>query len=96
MLKTTKFDIYKHLKTEKDIKEYLEVVFENYSAEPDFITDALGVAAKARGMLKTAKETGLSRVGLYRSLTRGGDPKISTVSKVAHTLGYRLALVPLR
>jgi len=37
-----------------------------------------------------AKETGLSRESLYRSLSAGGNPSFATVLKVAKALGLRL------
>ena len=55
-----------------------------------FIADALGVAARARGMGKVAQATGLSRESLYRSLSIDGNPEFGTVLSVMAALGIRL------
>ena len=92
MTKIREWDIADHLKSEKDVAEYLDAAFALGDAE--YIPAALGAAARARGMLKTAKDTGLDRSALYRSLSKGGDPRYSTIDKIARTMGYRLSLVP--
>jgi probable addiction module antidote protein len=47
-------------------------------------------------MLAVAKATGLNRSNLYQSLTKQGDPKISTVSKLIKSFGLSLAVVPTK
>lgn len=59
-------------------------------ANPASFIDALGKLAKARGMAVVAKDTGLSRESLYRSLSVGGNPEFATVMKVMASLGLRL------
>jgi probable addiction module antidote protein len=54
--------------------------------------DALGNAARARGMSQVAKETGLARESLYRSLASGGNPEFNTVLRVLAAMGLRLAV----
>jgi len=90
MVKLTEWDTAKHLRNEAEIEDYLAVVFED--GDPKLIARALGDAARARGMLATAKKTGLDRAGLYRSLTKDGDPRLSTITKVINSLGYQLCL----
>jgi probable addiction module antidote protein len=94
MLKTKKFDVIDYLKTEKDIKEYLEVVLEE--GDYEFIPVALADIARARkAMTSAAKAAGVTRTNLYQSLSKSGRPAFETVAKVAHSLGYRLTLVPI-
>jgi hypothetical protein len=38
----------------------------------------LGVVARARGMMKLAKETGITRAGLYKALSPKGNPSFET------------------
>ena len=94
MLKTTKFDIVDYLKTEKDIQEYLEVFFDegDYAHIPLALAD---IARARKAMTKAAKAAGVSRTSLYQSLSEEGHPAFETVAKVAHSLGYKLMLVPL-
>jgi probable addiction module antidote protein len=92
------WDIFAELKTKEDINGFVEASIEaaKDDTDPSLLAYALGVAAKARGMLETAHVTGLDRAGLYRSFAKGGDPRISTFDKVARSLGYRLSLVPVK
>jgi probable addiction module antidote protein len=41
-------------------------------------------------MTQVAKETGLARESLYRSLVNGGNPEFATVLKVLAAVGLRL------
>ncbi|MDR3170388.1 MAG: putative addiction module antidote protein [Treponema sp.] len=92
------WDIFEELKTKEDIDGFVEASIEaaQDDTDPSLLAHALGVAAKARGMLETANEIGLDRAGLYRSFVKGGDPRISTFDKVARSLGYQLSLIPVK
>ncbi len=95
MLKLSKFEVTDHLKTEKDIEEYINVVFEE--GDDQFLPVALADIAKARkAMTSAAKAAGVTRTNLYQSLSEDGNPAFETVAKVAKSLGYRLALVPVK
>lgn len=56
------------------------------------VIEKLGDIAKAHGMSHVAKEAGLARESLYRSLNIGGNPEFSTVMKVISSLGMRLSI----
>lgn len=60
------------------------------AGDPASVVDALGGIARARGMSQVAKDTGLARESLYRSLTAGGNPEFATVLKVMASVGLRL------
>jgi probable addiction module antidote protein len=87
-LKTIPWDSAAYLKTESDISDYLEAVFED--GDPALIADALGIVARAKGMTKIARATGLGRESLYKALSPGGNPELATVLKVMHALGLKL------
>jgi len=94
MPKTRKFEVLDYLKTEEDIKEYLDVVLEE--GDYKFLPVALADIARARkAMSAAAKAAGVTRTNLYQSLSEDGRPAFETVAKVAHSLGYRIALLPL-
>ena len=94
MLKTKKFDVIDFLKTEKDISEYLNVVLEEKDYK--YLPVALADIARARkAMSVAAKAAGVTRTNLYQSLSEEGHPAFETVAKVAHSLGYKITLVPL-
>jgi len=46
-------------------------------------------------MSVAAKAAGVTRTNLYQSLSEEGHPAFETVAKVAHSLGYKITLVPL-
>jgi probable addiction module antidote protein len=94
MLKTTRFDIVDYLKTEKDMRRYLEGVFDEN--DPEFIPVALGDLARARKRMAAAAEAaGIARPNMYRALSRKGRPSFATVARAINALGYRLSVVPL-
>ena len=95
-LKTTPWDSAEYLKTEADISAYLDACFEEAGDDPAFLVHALGVAARARNMSQLARDTGLTREGLYKALSSSGNPSFGTVLKVADAMGYRFALVSKR
>ncbi len=50
----------------------------------------LGTSHGQKGMSKVAKDSGLSRESLFRTLSTDGNPSFATVLKVARALGMRL------
>jgi len=86
--KTIPWDSAKHLKTDEDIANYLEAVFED--GDPALITHALGVIARAKGMSQIAQAAGLGRESLYKALSPEGNPEFATVLKVMRALGLKL------
>jgi probable addiction module antidote protein len=88
---TFRFDIAEHLETEEDIRGFLSEVAAT-GDEADFI-HALSIAARAKGMSGIAREAGVTRASLYKSLADGGNPRFDTISKVTKALGCKLAVV---
>jgi probable addiction module antidote protein len=90
MTKFSKYDTADYLKTDEDISAYLEAVMEEGGDDPAYIAHALGVIARARNISKLARDTGLSREGLYKAISGTGNPSFATVLKIAKALGLRL------
>jgi probable addiction module antidote protein len=88
--KYTRFDAADYLNSEKDIQAFLEASFDG--GDQEHITRALGAIARARGMSKIARKTGISREGLYKALSGEGNPEFATILSVIHALGYKLAV----
>ena len=86
----TRWDPAENLKSEADIRAYLMASFEEAPDDAAYIAAALGDVARARGMSKLAKRTGLTRMGLYKALSKDGNPSFATVVKVLHALGLKL------
>ena len=93
---TKRWDSAEFLKTDEDIQLYLDACLEEAGDDPSCIVHALGVIARAKNMSQLARKTGLTREGLYKALSPEGNPTFSTVSKVAHALGFRLTVQPLQ
>jgi probable addiction module antidote protein len=55
-----------------------------------YISHALGVVARAKGMAQIAAKTGLSREQLYRSFSSRGNPTLKTTLAVMNALGIKL------
>ena len=64
---TQPFDMANHLRSEEEIAEYLRQVLQDN--DPAELAGALGDIARARGMTQLARDTGLSRESLYKSLS---------------------------
>lgn len=90
-LKTKPFDIAEHLETDEDIRIFLQEAAETGDTS-DFL-HALNTAARAKGMSEVAKQAGVTRASLYKSLADGGNPRFATISKITKALGCRLAVV---
>ena len=84
-LKTKKYDVANYLDSDEMIAVYLDAAFE--SGDLSRIAEALGDIARARGMTKIAKATGLAREQLYKTLSAEGKPELSTVLKVMAAFG---------
>ena len=89
-IKLKKWDVVDHLKSEEEVALYLEACFEEDPGDGSLIRAALGDIARARGMAQLARDTGLTREGLYKALSKDGNPEFSTVVKVIHALGLKL------
>lgn len=81
------WDEARYIKNEKEAILYINLAFADYSDDPAFIAHCFGIAARAVGMSKIARKTGLSREALYRALSYDGNPEFATILKVANALG---------
>src|SRR3989338_4663972 len=89
-LKLTKWDVVDHLKTDEDIALYAEACFEEDPGDGSLIRAALSDISRARGMTQLARDTGISRDGLYTALSSEGNPSFATILKVMSALGLQL------
>lgn len=56
-----------------------------------FISDAIGVFARAKGMKQIAQDAGVSRESLYRPLSTTGNPELGTVLKVLASMNIKIS-----
>ena len=88
-LETTPWDSPELLVSKEAIAAYIEAAFED--GDPALIKHALGVVARTKGMSQLARETGITREGLYKALSSDGDPKLSTLLSVLKALGMKVS-----
>ena len=93
-LKTKKFNVQDHLKTRASQVGFLKAAIEEN--DPSFLPVAIGEIARARGVSKFARESGLSREVIYKAFREGGNPTLETITKAAHVLGLRLTFTRLK
>lgn len=87
-VKTRVHDTASYLRDDQDLAAYLEAALTRGDAA--VIAAALGDIARARGMTQLARDTGLGRESLYKALSPGGNPELSTVLKVLNALKIQL------
>jgi probable addiction module antidote protein len=92
MAKVTAFDAADYLNTREDVAAYLSEAFE--TGDEKLIAIALGNVARAEGFAAVAEQTGLTRQGLYKSLSADGNPEFSTILKVMNALDLQLVAQP--
>ncbi len=87
--KTTRFEAADYLDSEEMQVAYITAALE--SGDADFVRDALGLVARARGMGEIAKNAGLNRESLYKALGESGNPEFATVMRIVRALGLTLS-----
>jgi probable addiction module antidote protein len=88
MVKTEAFDAARYLTTPESQAELLNDALASGSVA--YVAEALGVIARARGMAEVAREAGVTREALYKSLSDEGDPRLTTLLGVMRALGVTL------
>jgi probable addiction module antidote protein len=88
--KFTRWDPADHLTTDEEMALYLDACLEEDPGDGLVVRAALNDVASARGMSQLARDTGISREGLYKALSPSGNPEFSTVLKVIKALGLKL------
>jgi probable addiction module antidote protein len=87
------FDPAEFLDSAESILHYLKDAFAE--GDPEQILLALGDVARAQNMAKLARDSGVSREGLYKGLSANGNPSFANVSKIIGVLGYRFDIAPI-
>ena len=87
-----RWDSADYLEDDEEIQAYLDACSEESNGDPSFVIHALATIARAKNMSQLARETGISREGLYKALSPNGNPTLVTVSKLATALGLTLKL----
>lgn len=82
------FDPAEYITSDEAAAAYLtEALATNDAA---IFASAVGDVARARGMAKIARLSGLAREGLYKALRADSQPRMETLTRVLGALGIRL------
>ena len=71
---------------------YLEACAEEDPGDGSLIRAALNDIARAQNMSQLAREIGMTREGLYKSLGENGNPSFATVMRITRALGMQLRI----
>ena len=88
----TKWDAVDHLRTPEHIRLYLEACAEEDPGDGSLLRAALHDIARAGNMSRLARETGMSRRGLYKALSEDGNPTLATVMRITRALGMTVRI----
>ena len=88
-IEITKWDAAEYLDNDETIAAFLADVME--SGDQRLIVEALNTVARARGMTQIAKDAGIGRQALYKSLGESGNPTLATLLGVFKSLGLSLS-----
>jgi len=90
----SRWDAADYLRSEADMAAYLQACLDEAPGDAALLAEAIGDIARAKGMVQLARDTGLTREGLYKALSKDGNPRLDTVLKVLHALGLKLTPQP--
>jgi len=85
-------ELIKQLKDPKEAAEYLNACLED--SEEVFLLGLPNVVEARGGVGSLSRQTELNRENLYRSLSKKGNPKLSSLSIILEALGIQLQFTP--
>ncbi|WRS30949.1 addiction module antidote protein [Actinomycetaceae bacterium MB13-C1-2] len=78
------------------VYEYEAIESSDYADRCSRLRDPVARARiLARNLSELARRTGMTRAGLYRALSEGGNPSFATIHKVATALGLKITFESL-
>jgi probable addiction module antidote protein len=80
------------LKDPNEAAHYLNAVIDE--DDPVLLLDALAQVAKAHGVTRMAKRMSLSRMGLYKTLSKKGNPEFKTFVSLLKATGLQMVFKP--
>jgi probable addiction module antidote protein len=83
-----------YLDNNVNVAQHLNAALEE--GNPGEFLAAISDAAKARGMARIAKDAGVGRESLYKTLAPGAKPRYDTILKLMRALGVELQAVPVQ
>ena len=87
-MKTSDWDMAEFIESKEDVIAHLSVALEEN--DTDFLLSVLSALARSKGMAQIAADLGVTREGLYKTLSPGSNPAFGTVVKTLDNLGFKL------
>jgi len=87
-MKTSDWDMAEFIESKEDVVAHLSVALEEN--DTDFLLSVLSALARSKGMSQIAADLGVTREGLYKTLSPGSNPAFGTVVKTLDNLGFKL------
>ncbi len=90
----SKADLTREISNPDVYRDFLKLCMEHDdSKDLHFFRKGLLAVIKSVGITRLAEQTGLSRLGLYRMLSRPGNPRLGSLLTLFGALGIRMWLV---
>ena len=89
----TRWDPLNYLKTDEDFRLYLEACAEENPGDGSLIRASLNDIARAQNFSALASDAEMTREGLYKALSKNGNPSFATIAKITRALGMRLHII---
>lgn len=93
LTKSYRDSLLERLRDPAEAAAYLDAALEDEDSRVFLL--ALRDVAEARGISSVAAEANLNRESLYRMLSEEGNPRLSSLDALLHTLGLRLGVAVL-
>ncbi len=87
----TEFKPENYIRTKEEAVLYLRDAID--SGDHRVVAAALGTIARASNMSTLAADVGMTRAGLYKTLSKDGNPSLSTLMAALNALGLELNIV---
>ena len=92
MSKFSKWDAVDYLHSEEDALLYLQACIDEDDGDGKLILAALSDVARAKNMSVLARDAGISRDALYKTLSAEGRPGFTVVLRIIRALGLEMSL----
>lgn len=86
--------LFENLQDPKEAAGYLQACLED--SEESFLMGLRDVVEARLGITGLSKKTCLNRETLYRTLSKKGNPKLSSLTAILKACGIKLDVVPIK
>ncbi|MDU8498577.1 putative addiction module antidote protein [Pseudomonas syringae] len=90
---TSRYEASRFLDSPETISAYLAESMK--AKDPELLMKALSEVAKAQGVNKVARDAGVNRESLYKSLKGGAKTRYDTIRKLMEAVGVELTVQPI-